>query len=115
MRARVRSGARRLAPREAATPAQAKGEKLKRQAYREVFGATEATRTRAQKLVLADLARYCHVRDTVLHESLAVMASLEGRRQVWLGRVGWYIDATQEELTRLEDYLTAALGGLSDG
>lgn len=59
-----------------------KSERL-RVVYAEVFGHGE--RTRAQEMVLADLARWCHADDTTLvpgdpHAS----ASLEGRRQVWL-------------------------------
>ena len=79
-------------------------------AYREVFGAPGA-HTRAQRIVLADQARWCHARTTTLQADSHATASLEGRRQAWL-RIQHFLAMPDEELTAQAQRLAQEEGGL---
>ena len=50
----------------------------RRGAYRSCFNSTPG------KMVLKDLARFCHAHDSTFDEDPRVHAMLEGRREVWL-------------------------------
>lgn len=62
-------------------PRRARAESLLRE-IAEVFARKKLTR--ADTLVLADLARFCNAGDTSLDESVVRMGANEGRREVWL-------------------------------
>jgi len=79
--------------------------KLLRGAYAEVFG-VPGRRTKSQELVLANLAKYCHARTTtfVSGDSHAT-ATLEGRRQVWVGLILFYLSLSDEDVEGMARYL----------
>jgi hypothetical protein len=49
------------------------------------------------KIVLKDLAKFCHADDTAFHPDPRVHAVLEGRREVWL-RIQKYLKLTPDQL-----------------
>lgn len=82
-----------------------------RWAYHAVFGERSADRSKAQRIVLADLARFCHAQDTTFvpgdsHAS----AQLEGRRQVWALRIRYVLDLSDEDVEAMAQSLAVAEG-----
>lgn len=64
---------------------------LRSRAYFHVFRSPDG------KLVLEDLAKFCRANETTSHETPTGMATLEGRRQVFL-RIIEHLHKTPEEL-----------------
>ena len=71
--------------------------------YRAAFG------TEAGKLVLGDLARFCHAYSSTYDDDPRAAAALEGRRQVWL-RIQDYLGTDEPEFKRYSALMQAHEG-----
>ena len=54
----------------------------------------------ANRVVLADLAKFCRADRSTFHADPRVHAALEGRREVWL-RIQEHLNLTPEQLAQL--------------
>lgn len=73
-----------------------------RAAYRDVFG-TEGSRTPAQELVVADMARFCHAHTPCFDQDARLHAFREGRREWWL-RVQTFLNMTERQLAAIKEH-----------
>ncbi len=67
----------------------------RKSAYQQVFSGEGAP-----KVVLGDLARFCHAQKSTFHKDPYVQAHLEGKREVWL-RIQQHLNLSEEELFHL--------------
>lgn len=65
----------------------------RRLAYLRTFEVADADR----KIVLRDLAKFCHANESAFHTDPRVHAVIEGRREVWL-RIQKYLKLTPDQL-----------------
>ena len=78
---------------------------IRRHSYHSVFAGPAA------KIVLNDMARFCHAQKTTHVEGDPCgTAQLEGRRQVWL-RVQEYLRLTESDLNSIAEYAELTEGG----
>lgn len=90
--------------RDAARRARATILRARADAYRALLGAPGAPRTRAQKIVLADLKRFCRADQPCFDPDPRVHALLEGRREVWL-RIASALALTDDEIAELTEVM----------